>query len=595
MILGSLSVDIIAQESPSPVSPDGTFSHTIEKGQSLYSIAAMYKVTVDDIVRLNPGAQEKIYAGNTLRIPQSNELQQTQFFHTIEPKETLYQLTKKYRVSAKDIIDANPGLSASNFKIGEVIVIPITEDYLKEETQVEAQPQQADPQLLDGRSKCRDMHKVKRRETIFSISRDYGITEQELIAANPELRNSVMKRGSYLCIPYPAAEITKNIEEDKQDPLDVPMSNHDLFTLSKENSKKISTIKAAVILPFLAESANKDEATRMIEYYEGFLMAVDSLKKKGVSIDLHTYDSGSKGKSIQPILAKPEMKNMDIIFGPYYQEHAEPLAEFSKKNNINLVIPFLSKVNEVFTNPSIYLINTPQSYLYSEVYEHFIRKFPNANVLFLQAPAEHKDKEEFIAGLKQQLTSHQIPYQTLKIDESPEVLKNALDPNKANIFIPTSGAPAVLTKCLPQLTLMVRNNPKPEVHLFGYPEWQTQTRDHLSTFYELDTYFYSSFYTNNLFPEAISFSTSYWKWYGKDMLNSYPKYGMLGFDTGLFFLTGLSRYGTNFEEDINKINTTPVQTGFKFERASNWGGFINRKVFFVRFTKDFELIKLNFD
>ena len=43
------------------------------------------------------------------------------------------------------------------------------------------------------------------------------------------------------------------------------------------------------------------------------------------------------------------------------------------------------------------------------------------------------------------------------------------------------------------------------------------------------------------------------------------------------------------------VAVTPIQTGFKFERVNNWGGFINRKVFFVHFTKDFELIKLDFE
>ena len=50
------------------------------------------------------------------------------------------------------------------------------------------------------------MHKVKRKETVFSVSREYGISEQELIAANPELKKG-MKKGQYLCIPYPLSLI----------------------------------------------------------------------------------------------------------------------------------------------------------------------------------------------------------------------------------------------------------------------------------------------------------------------------------------------------------------------------------------------------
>ena len=98
--------------------------HTIEKGQSLYSISKMYNVTTSDIIRLNPGCDEKFYAGQTIKIPTGKESQKGETFHTIQAGETLYKLTTMYNVSAKDICEANPGLSAENFRIGQVILIP---------------------------------------------------------------------------------------------------------------------------------------------------------------------------------------------------------------------------------------------------------------------------------------------------------------------------------------------------------------------------------------------------------------------------------------------------------------------------------------
>ena len=260
------------------------------------------------------------------------------------------------------------------------------------------------------------------------------------------------------------------------------------------------------------------------------------------------------------------------------------------------MIPFTSKDNTVFQNPAVYQINTPQSYLYSEVYEHFTRKFTTANVIFLDAEDGDKDKVDFIKGLKEELKTKRIPFTELKGENiTPESLKGAMNHSMDNVFIPTSGTNVALIKLLPQLIVTSRDNPDYRMQLFGYPEWQTYTNDHLASFYELDTYFYSSFYTNNLFPEAVQFSSAYRKWYSKDMLNSFPKYGMLGFDTGYFFLKGLSQYGNKLEDKLDKVAVTPIQTGFKFERVNNWGGFINRKVFFVHFTKDFELIKLDFE
>ena len=558
------------------------FLHTIEKGQSLYSISKMYNVTTSDIIHLNPGCDEKIYAGQTIKIPKGKESQKGETFHTIQAGETLYKLTTMYNISAKDICEANPGLSAENFRIGQVILIP-----QKEKEQVVTAQKPTEQSNIQGPvvPRCKEMHKVKRKETIFSVSREYGISEEELIAANPELKKG-MKKGQLLCIPYPVATTTQPTQ--REDPYAIPPSNSELFRESKETPKKMSTIKAALILPF-------QEDKRMVEYYEGFLMAVDSLKRTGTSLDLYVYDSGKEVSTLNAILSKNEMKKMDIIFGPMHQKQIKPLSDFAKKNDIRLVIPFSQKGEEVFNNPAVYQINTPQSYLYSEVYEHFTRQFPNAHVIFIEPISADKEKAEFISGLKQELKNKGISMQTVNENATKETLKAALRNDKENIFIPTSGKNVLLIKVLPQLTLLVRDNAGQNIHLFGYPEWQTYTRDHLESFFELDVYFYSSFYTNTLFPAAVQFTNAYHKWYSKDLSSKYPNYAMLGFDTGFFFLKGLSRYGSELENNLSKMNLTPIQTGFKFQRVNNWGGFINKKVFFIRFTKNFELVKLDFE
>lgn len=567
----------------------GYFLHTVTKGQSLYSISTMYNVTMEDLIRLNPGCEKQIRAGESLKIPQadSGSNQGKPTFHTIQAGETLYQLTLKYNVTVQAICTANPGLSASNFRIGQVISIPAqTAIQPAKENLSETAAQTSSGKKTDWR----DMHKVERKETIFSISRQYGISEEELIAANPELKKGKLKRGSFLFIPYPASK--QPAKEAEKTPARIP-SNEELFAQNKQSLKKIQNIKAAVLLPF-TEGKNRDEQMRMVEYYEGFLMAVDSLKRQGVSVNLYTYDTKGKSDVTQSILAKEEMKNMDIIFGPAHAANVKTLAEFAEKNQTRVVVPFSPEVEQVFKNPYIYQVNTPQSYLYSEVYEHFLRKFSKANIVFLDAGTGQNEKAEFIKGMKNELKTNQVAYKHISNSDTLKILA-AIDSTRENIFIPTSGKDLSLTRLIPQLTQIHRSYPNVDLHLFGYPEWQTYTQDYLASFYELDTYFYSSFYTNNLFPAAVRFTQEYRRWYSKDMANIFPKYGMLGFDTGYFFLKGLAQEGSQLENNLNRVQVTPIQTGFKFERVNNWGGFINRKVFFVHLTKDFELIKLDFE
>ena len=587
-LMAGSSIKVMAQAS----AESGYFLHTVTKGQSLYSISSMYNVTIDDIVRLNPGSDKQIREGAALKIPQAtNNNSEKPVFHTIQAGETLYRLSVKYNITTQAICQANPGLSTENFRTGQVIIIPV-----KSETkQVQDTPQAATKEETTVKmNDWKDMHKVERKETIFSISREYGITEEELIAANPELKKGKLKKGTFLFIPY-----GKNEKQAQQQETTTPvkeLTNEEAFSQNEELKKDIKTIKAAVLLPFMSgSSTNQDEQLRMVEYYEGFLIAVDSLKKQGVSIDLYTYDTKGKTATTNNILAKKEMKDMDIIFGPANTQDMDALATFADKNDIRLVVPFAPKVDEVFKNPHIYQVNTPQSYLYSEVYEHFTRKFGDCNVIFLNACNGDREKDDFIKGLKSELRNDGISYRDFTVTGNFYELTTVMDTLKNNVFIPTSGKSTALVKILPQLTQIRREMPHYNMNLFGYPEWQTYTNDYLASFYEIDTYFYSSFYTNNLFPAAVNFTHSYRRWYSKDMANIYPKYGMLGYDTGYFFLKGLSKYGNKMEENLSSIQVTPIQTGFKFERVNNWGGFINRKVFFVHFSKDYELIKLDFE
>ena len=600
------------------------FLHTVTKGQGLYSISRMYGVTEADIIALNPGSDIVIKAGQQLRIPQKQQAQSIpeqktengQRFHTIKTGETLYRLTVIYGLSARELCNANPGLSAENFKVGQVVTIPPksstttavpTEQKVTQPNPIAASQQSEDfieKDTTKSTANCRTEHYVKRRENIYRISRMYGITELELINANPELRNRKLRRGETLCIPYPKGEApqTPQLEpSDNEEPQTAPTptpSNESLFAESKEEAKEIEQIKAAIILPFLLDGSNlNNDQPKMVEFYEGFLLALDSLKKDGVSVDLHLYDSGNEQQSIDSILNLPEMRNMNIIFGPVYEKHIAEAAAFADTTGIRLVIPFERDVEAVFTNPYIYQVNTPQSYFYSEVYDHFFHQFPHPNVIFFDSPGEQED--EMIAGFKQELANRNATYTTLIADTATnkDVIRSHFALDSENILVMTSKKSGALNNMMSVFQLLVRDTAttKFDVHLFGYPEYQVYTNNHLASFYEIDTYFYTSFYTNNLLPQAINYHKKYRRIYSKEIVNRYPKYAILGFDIGYYFLKALHLYGTDIENRLSEMSYIPIQTGFKFERVNNWGGFINRKVFFVHLSKEYELQKIDFD
>jgi hypothetical protein len=259
-----------------------------------------------------------------------------------------------------------------------------------------------------------------------------------------------------------------------------------------------------------------------------------------------------------------------------------------------LVLPLSSNADDVFSNPYIYQLNTPQSYFYQEIYNHFLKQFPNPNVIILDA--DEYRKNDFIDGLKNSLSEHNVPYTKVMIDTAYQEIVNSIDPDRQNIFIINTPGSEPLNTMLPVLQLITRTkSPDVETHLFGYPEYQIYATDHLDELYEVDTWFYSWFYTNNLLKESVDFNNSFRRAFSRQMMISYPSYASYGYDTGLYFLKGLAAYGKDLDQNLDKIKTDPVQMGFKFERVNNWGGFINRKVFFIHLSNNYKVEKIDFD
>ena len=176
-------------------------------------------------------------------------------------------------------------------------------------------------------------------------------------------------------------------------------------------------------------------------------------------------------------------------------------------------------------------------------------------------------------------------------------LKELLKEDKENIIIPTNSSAKTLGALLPALVQadIIDSLDIPDYKLFGYPEWQIHAKDTREQMYEVETYFYATFYSHYSLPEVAKFQNDYIRWYNRNIQNIYPRYGMLGYDTGYFFLLAASKYGKEMPERINSTEFSPVQTGFKFDRVSNWGGLVNKKIYFIHYTPEYKIEKIDFD
>jgi len=489
---------------------DDFFLHTIERGQTVYSIAAMYNVSVDDIYRLNPESKKLIRVGEVLKIPQESS---SYLYHTIEPQETLYSLAQIYHMKGEDIIAANPGLSVKTFTIGKIIRIP---------TNLVTTPIQGGNEVV-----------------------------------NKSITNSLLFQAS-------------------------PASN-------------VNIIKVALLLPFCI----KDNATnqnspknRMTEYYEGFLLALKEIKKSNISVNLQVYDIGTNTKEIPAILKKKEMQDIHLLIGGLYDEQIKVLSRFAKEHGIPYVIPFTSLSNEPINNPDVYQINTPQSYLYSKASLAFINKYGKSNIIIVSDESGASDKKEFIDLLKQDLQDKNISYNTVSLGtDFYNTITALLSRNQTNVIVPSNDSSETLSKLTPQLKSILDNHLDMSLTLFGYPVWQSYSTKYSNDFFRLNATFYSLFYSDPTSQETKNFYSTFYKWYTRILENNFPKYGMLGYDTGMYFIRLIHTYGSPFDSHINDIKYKGVQTDFYFERLNNWGGFINTNMYLINYNSDYTITK----
>ena len=562
------------------------FYHTIESGQTVYSIAKMYDVMVIDIHKLNPGSENSIRAGERLRIPQrrfevksilnvnNTKTDNDYIIHTIQANETLYGLSRRYDVSQESILKANPGLTQANFSIGKRINIP---------RPVVLQPS-AEVVVREGAREV--YYKVPTDETIYNICRQFKTTESELLQLNPELAGG-LHAGMTIRIPLriSESELSKKFETETKTVTPPPS----VRTLPK-NAPKI-----ALILPFISDNPKSKISRMMTEYYAGLLLALDTMRKQGLVLELFTYESDTSIVRTRRLIQEKseELKKVDLIIGGYFPEEIKLIANFAKQNEIKYIIPFSASDEFVRDNAFVFQVNTPTNFLNTHAAFAGANLFGKHNIIILETN-DTLPHTEFIRAFKQELKDRFIAYKDAVYSDAANFetdILALLSDTKPNVILPVSQSVDALLKIKTILRMIAETQPEYNLTLFGYPRWQTEEYldDCLEDFHVLNAYIYSRLYVDNIHPNVKSFYEKYKNWYNRTPVQDTPIWAILGYDTAMFFFNAILQFGVNFEDRLSEINYRNLQTGFNFIRINDEGGFINSNIFIIHYNKDFTI------
>jgi len=421
--------------------------------------------------------------------------------------------------------------------------------------------------------KIREVHKVKRKETVFGIAKQYGITIDELKNVNPQMRipGYELKKGDKLNIPFHVENKVevKPVEEVEEKP--VKPTRSDVRTRE---------VRVGVILPLHDKDA---DGKRMIEYYRGVLMACDSLKLEGISVDVRAWNI-AKNANVSSLLEDKGVAECDLIIGPFYSNQLKQVSDFAIDNNIKVLLPFPIKITDVSARQNLFLANMSDDSFNESTILNFLDKFADCKTVFIDCNDSLSRKGRFTMELRKRLTASGRSFSITNLNSRENDFSKAFSRTQPNVVVLNTATSPQLNVAFSKLNNLVVNEKDVVVSMFGYPEWMNYTTYNLDNYYQFDTYIPTTHYLNPLSARTKRIQQKYrWNFHA-DMLSVTPRLAIAGFDHAYFFIKGMKLYGSDFDGVKGKVAYTPIQNTIGF--AEKDGCFTNKSIFFVHFTRD---------
>ena len=598
------------------------YVYTVEASEGLYRISKKFNVLQADIYKANPGITEAIKAGQTLYIPvnkgngsksmQKSSSQKKVIEHKVLAKQTLYSISKMYGVEQSDIVGMNPEIQGNTIKIGQTLKIPIS-NMTKGEEQERVINQINDTQLPpQSNTSNRNVKKkyvtyeVKnKKETLYSISKQFGVSINEIIEANPYAQDGI-KKGDILQIPIDEKNIPKtsgnelyHLVQPKETIYGIckqyNISKEDLFrrnprlqteglkygdtifiasagkTLGNTTDDNTRTYKIAYLLPFsIGEKERNVNIERFIDFYRGSLIAMEDIKTSGVSLEVYTFDTQLGTSKTQEIVKSKLPKDIDLIIGPAYPEQITQVASFAKKNNIVQVVPFTSHISNSDRYAQQYQFNPVPNDLDKIVAANIFNKFKDNNIYMVYFSNEENEQSFYTLPeqLERLMKSKSVRYVKLNVNDiSKDKIASIANNNKHNLMVIRQ----CQTSDFQELIDMFDNNTRnitfvTEHNIFDYAQKDKSLKNKdfvsYSLFNTAPTNKYISSY-NNYFPT-------------RSKAQSTPNYDLLGYDITLYFCKALQpNKQLIFPQDVALQQST-----FNFTKQNN--AFLNTGCFIYR-------------
>lgn len=416
--------------------------HKVKPKETLYSLSKQYRVSMSKLIKENAFlAKEGLKIGQELKIPtiiikQNGSEAKFVKTHIVLAKETLYSISNKYSITIDELKDNNVEVLSDGVRVGDVLEIPHNEIKIEKVNNKE--------------------HKILKGETLYAISRKYGISVPELLSVNKTVTVDSLKIGSVINLPH---RVVKAVRTSTVAPIfkEVPVKyavseNENIdsilnkFTISKDSLKSINPdldsllisggevllgfekrhllfeqskffndslvkdqfINAMLLLPFDFNKTDSLSATTLFssanglpnmvaDFYMGAQIAVDSLRKQGVRINFTVIDTEKSVDSLHKKLDTIKSYDPDVILGPLYTSNTTYIA--SKFPKTPVYYPIYSKNQKTFNASNIVKTATDRSLFKKEIISYIAENRKGEHLLIVGLSQNIKKLKELKSKL----------------------------------------------------------------------------------------------------------------------------------------------------------------------------------------------------
>lgn len=546
--------------------------HKVKKKETLYGIAQLYNISVDDIKKLNKGLYSRsLNKGERLLIPAASKSTETTGTnpgttlpgtqkYIVKAKETKFGIARKFGVSIAELEDLNPDMGES-LNIGETLIVP--DKSVIENAEIDEENFQ--------------YYEVKPKEGFYRLKTKFGLSEEEVIALNPYAKDG-LKEGMILKLPKEEASI----------------SQEDISVVNLENridNKKMKTV--ALMLPFrLMRSASdtmssdddllkKDPTLRVaLDFYSGALMAAEFAKDKGISVTMNVYDTENSESKIATIVSKSEFKNVDAVIGPLLQKNVEKTSNMLKDEKIPVFSPLSNR--EMAMNDNLFQTLPTDAVLEKIMIRYLKEHSSGKNIIIISDSKRAKQREMIQTAIPTAKTVTPRGGGYIQASDVTSVASEGIE----NWVILESQNPVLVSSAVNVLATLPNNY---KVRLFTLNrndayEWHEVSSTRLAKL----NFTFPSVNKNIDEDDRNPFLISYKNKYG--ILPN--RYAIRGFDVTYDVLLRLASEKDIYDAVMPESETVYIENKFRYQK-SNTQGYCNEAAYILKYNNElkFEVVE----